>query len=782
MPPSPAESISRRASARPPWTRLLLALAVCGPALAIGGVPPWVVPWFCLIVAALWWRLCGRSEHPVRIPVVVAVGATLAVLTLIQWVPLPGLRELLAPGLQAQVVEALQGSGVDPPPGLSVTRADTALEAARLIGLTFLAAAAAQLSWRTCAALVAGVATVVAIVGLGQGLLGIDAIYGVYPPRDLPGPRPALMGTFVNPNHQSGLLLLGIFCAGALARELHRRRMSTRDPHRYDAHGDWMYAALAATLIQVAALLLSLSRAAMLAGLLLGPAALMLGLRRRADAHSDRGRRRRRRSPARLLIAGGFVVTVLVIGQHEAWSELRTLLDLTQEEPKYRMAVEGLQLVELSPVVGIGRGGFIDLYPLVDSRPGTVIYTHLESTPAAMVLEWGPVVGLAALLSLGAWWVWAFSSAGRREDARGRRIALLGLLALALQSIGDFSLEFLGVAAPACALAGALSPRRAFTLAPGPCRWGGLSALIAAVLLAAAAYPQTWSMRAEGNEAILEGTLSAQQVLSQRPLDGRAHAVLARRAANAGDWERAHARARVATRRFPGSMDGWLVLGAAQLELGETREGRASTRTALELMSSPIDVSLSSYLLGKFPRPEDLVEVMPEGRAPFALLIQAFRDRAPEHAEALAAARTRTHPSDPLPLRYRSEMARRRGRPALALHHARLYRQLAPNEALSHLTVAAAFNAFSPPRRDDAIAALEQALADDDLSDPAERALVEETLVRQLLRNDDAASRTRAVEVAEALTRRPSRNRKDRQRREQLLSQARAALESDDED
>ena len=64
----PDDSI--RASERPgqlPWSRLLLALTVAGPALWLGGVPVGAVPAFLAVVLILWLRLCSRGGA-LRVP------------------------------------------------------------------------------------------------------------------------------------------------------------------------------------------------------------------------------------------------------------------------------------------------------------------------------------------------------------------------------------------------------------------------------------------------------------------------------------------------------------------------------------------------------------------------------------------------------------------------------------------------------------------------------------------------------------------------------------------
>src|SRR5690349_18915605 len=126
-PEAGTSSIARDRPHQPPWSRILLGLAITGPALWLGGVPSIVVPAFLVLLLAMWLRLCTRSENPLRVPYGAAVGLGAATLTLLQWIPLPSaVRELLAPALTLRVQAALAGSGAEPWLGLSPVPGDTA--------------------------------------------------------------------------------------------------------------------------------------------------------------------------------------------------------------------------------------------------------------------------------------------------------------------------------------------------------------------------------------------------------------------------------------------------------------------------------------------------------------------------------------------------------------------------------------------------------------------------------------------------------------------------------
>ncbi|MCA9711043.1 MAG: O-antigen ligase family protein, partial [Myxococcales bacterium] len=638
-------SARRQERSRRSWSQLLLTAAVASPALMLGGVPPLVVLAFLGLVLALWQRLCTRTQSPLLVPPAALLGVGATLLTFAQWVPMPGVQALLAPELHAAVQDALAGTGVEARAGLSPCPGDTGLECARLVGLTLLLVAAAQLSWRATATAVALAGSAVALLGFAHEALGLQAIYGFYAARDVDFVAlPSMLSTFVNPNHQSGLLLLGIFCAGGLAADQHRLGLDTTDPSKVDRYGDRFLAAMAALTVQIPALVLSLSRGAIVALLLVGPVAAWLGLRRQRSERQSQRRRSRHMSPLRAVVAVGLLGLLLLVAQHGAWRELATLLDLADPDAdldtKLRVARESAALVELSPWVGIGRGAFIDVFGAIDSRPSHVLHTHLESAPLAMVVEWGPWLGGAMVLGMTAWWGHAMLAHRRRRDGAARQVVLLGLLALAVQNAADFALEFLGVAAPAVALAGALSPKPAWRWSAKRARWSGTLALVAALGLAAWSRPHAFTQRVAIDAAIHAGEVDPAQEARWRPLDGRLHGLWARRAAERGDWPTALARAEVAIARRPGNVDAWLIRAAALHETGaDPQDVDRSMARGLALLHAPPDEALVEYLLERYPEPEAMASLCPPEPEPWRLLVEALRPVAPRHADALAAAR-----------------------------------------------------------------------------------------------------------------------------------------------
>ena len=772
----PAESASRSMGAgQLPWSRALLLLGIVGPPLALGGVKPWVVPAFVLVVCALLLRRCLRSDAPVRMPSLWWLGLLAAVLTFVQWMPLPpALLRVLAPELSRTVAELIAGTGLEAWSRISVHPGQTGLEVARLLGLTGMFVAAAQLSWRLVAAYVSLAGTLVAMVGFAQKLIGAEAIYGIYVPRqdiwgigqELGSP---LLTSFVNANHQSGLLLVGMFAAAASAVELHARARETRGRQASERLADRTYLAVGALVIQSTALILSMSRAALIAAVVVAPIALVLLLRAPRPVGSEPEHEQRRRL-ALLALVLGMLALALTQG---AWQQLASLRDIDAFHLKFRTVRDGLALIAMSPVLGIGRGAFVDLFPLVDSEPGVVQFTHLESTPLAWLVEWGPVPGGVLVLGMGFWWVQSF----RAQPDASRRIALCGLLALAIQSCADFSLDYLGVSAAAVALAGSLGygVTREGRASSQPTKRVLVISVVGAILAIAIAIPSipdSWSRRPSRDRAVLDGSLAIDSALRSTPLDSMLHLALARELANAGDWQAALARAEIAIRLRPSSLDARLLAATAAAHVGAPLDSIEHVRLGLEGLHEPVPDVLIEWLIESTPRPEQLSEFAPDSSKAWTALARALAHRSAVHARALATARTRTHPDEAEPLRLLAALALEAQNPGLALHHARLLVQLSPDDENAYRLRATARYRLGTRAQDQA-AVTELELARD-AGRFRDRAILDEQLIIGLVRLGDTESLLEAEQLIDGLL--AARAEPEvRQRRQQLADRVRAA-------
>jgi hypothetical protein len=293
----------------------------------------------------------------------------------------------------------------------------------------------------------------------------------------------------------------------------------------------------------------------------------------------------------------------------------------------------------------------------------------------------------------------------------------------------------------------------------------GSIVLVAAAGVGYLAVPGTWSHRTDRDHELARREIAATALLAARPIDATLHVAIARMLLAENDAAGALQRANAATKLRAGAMDGWLVRSDAAAQLGDREEADASMRRALAQIHVPIGEPLVDYLVERYPSPEALAALAPREPVPWRMLVRGLEVRSADHADAVAKLRADLDPLDPEPLVYRSRIALTGGNPALALHHARLLRQVAPQLAASHLAVANALAAIGG-REAEIVAALEAALADDVIEDPTERGRVEERLVRVLLAIGDEASLARAREVVPDLVARPASHEIRRGRRE----------------
>ncbi|MBL4683123.1 MAG: hypothetical protein JKY37_00925 [Nannocystaceae bacterium] len=92
-------------------------------------------------------------------------------------------------------------------------------------------------------------------------------------------------------------------------------------------------------------------------------------------------------------------------------------------------------------------------------------------------------------------------------------------------------------------------------------------------------------------------------LLAMRPLDGRLHGLIARRAAKERDWAKALHWAELSVDNRPGAIDPWLIRAAAEREISTAQRSNASMTQALLRLHKPPDEELRDYLLRHYPRP-----------------------------------------------------------------------------------------------------------------------------------------------------------------------------------
>ena len=143
----------------------------------------------------------------------------------------------------------------------------------------------------------------------------------------------------------------------------------------------------------------------------------------------------------------------------EALTRLATVLDPNSRGYAVRFAVwqAGLRAWLEHPWTGAGLGSFATATAPHFNRDHAVVFTHAENEPVHLLAEGG----LVALLIAGAGTAALVAAAWRRTRAAGNGPlamgALFGLLAVAIQSLGDFALHIPAVAMAALASAALLA-------------------------------------------------------------------------------------------------------------------------------------------------------------------------------------------------------------------------------------------------------------------------------------------------------------------------------------
>jgi len=252
--------------------------------------------------------------------------------------------------------------------------------------------------------------------------------------------------------------------------------------------------------------------------------------------------RRSRRVATVALVAAGAILAIVVLARSTE------VVDARGSDSAWRLragnARIALEILADHPWVGVGPGGYGEAFPRY-RRAGDNESQHAHVVPLELCAEWGLPLGLLGTIA----WLQAFlgpvlwptkrpvpDGAGAADEA-WRRGAAVGLAALALQSLADFTLLLPSLLWSAAIVRGRLAP----SAEPGASRGATLlrSGALSATLIAA-------SVAALGGLAWNERFESRQSLA-------------------AGEIESASAHAQRATRLAPWDPDGWILLGQAAL-------------------------------------------------------------------------------------------------------------------------------------------------------------------------------------------------------------------------
>lgn len=638
--------------------------------LAVGGAFRWVQATVAVLVAvalATQWpsrrRLVGLSP----LVVMICVAATLTALSLI---PLPGfLRELLDPvgyGLREDGAELLDVS-VWP----SASRDPAASLQALVYFMILLGAATGALRlavhergrFRLLSA-VAILGGACAIIGAVHEISGATKLYGVLEITA----KPNVIAPLLNENHFGSLMALGASVAIGLV--FYRRQPSW-------TRAIWVLVVLLCAAFAVA----SRSRGAAV-GLCFGSlttGALCIAQR----FASPEGKRRRGLSASSipLVIVGVCMVLLAVYSSSGGVADRlsRTSLDeINQPFSRFAAWRSSWKLIEESPWVGVGRGGFEPSFTRVHDASGTITFSHVENEYLQAVIDWG----IPGAIILGAALLWAASVALRRwRDGPLIAAALGGLTAVVVQSNVDFGVELLGLAIPVVGTAATVlyvplredRERRVVTRVVRSVQIAGL--IIGAALLIS---PLTTTI-AEDHETLQRPNVTLPEIrsaLARHPLDYYAYARASQLTRGAGD-SKAIVLLNHAMRLHPTHPD--LHRMAARLLIAGHHEQQAAIEYAQAMRSTRSPSRLLKEIVEAFA-PAEAASAIPTDYPDPRLIINTLADMKRDDIASLWLTRVvERHPGEPRTCAMIYEVSLRLGDVAAAQSAGRYCVQLLPD-------------------------------------------------------------------------------------------------------
>lgn len=426
----------------------LVAITLVGLPLAVGGVHVVTVSVAAtLLTAALGLLVRDASSRGarIRLDLFAFVPLALLALTLLQTVPLPSfLLRLVAPqnhDIYQSAVDFLGPAAAGRTAFPVALDVPGALEAAIFIwtcAAAFVACSTlASRSEDTADWLLRALVTAGALVlGLGviQTTFGLEGVLDVYPVADS-GATAFFRSTFVNPNHLAGFLTFsGLIALG--------QSQNADQPRETIVFGALFLACIVAAV-------LTLSRGGMVAAL---AGSVVYG------GVSIRNQRPGLRTAvARLWLLGvlAVVTTVAMIGYDAVLTALGTVPGFADAGRDVKVAAfAGMRsIVSAFPTAGVGPGATADVFALVNDVSPGVSFSHAESFPLQLAINWGVPAAAAALLLGGVATLPALVRCSSQALLLGVGVGLYTLLA---HNLVDFSLSVAGVAVPAAAALGVL--------------------------------------------------------------------------------------------------------------------------------------------------------------------------------------------------------------------------------------------------------------------------------------------------------------------------------------
>ena len=432
--------------------------AVAWGAFAFGAVYPWAFTPLAAVCAVV--GVAGLATGEAGRPPLGALAAALIVVALavgVQIIPLPSsIVERVSPAADALMRPGdMPASAPSTRQTLSIVPEKTVIGLALFVSLALFLLGSSRLISAVgaypVAVFILVVGVLLSVIGIVQDALTINdvypLIYGFWKPK---GGRP--FGPFVNRNHFAGWMLMALplglaAAADAITRMVNRGPDSgRRDYIRSMSSGDFAVALLvaAASVIMGAALLLTRSRSgvvAFAAGTVLVAAAVY---------------RRHRTLRQRAVILVPFAV--LVLGS-VMWAGLDNAVGKFFERSTIPSAVGGrtgawkdtLEIIRNFPLTGAGLNSYGSAMMLYQSDSRELHYQEAHNDYLQIAAEGGVLVGVPVLLAVGIF-VRDVRRRFREAPTEGttywlRVGSVVGLIAIALQSAVEFSLQMPGNAA-----------------------------------------------------------------------------------------------------------------------------------------------------------------------------------------------------------------------------------------------------------------------------------------------------------------------------------------------
>jgi putative inorganic carbon (hco3(-)) transporter len=447
----------------------LLAVAITWGAFAFGGVRPWaywplavaaqVVGWSGLLIR----RPSGSPQLAVR-----SLTAALAVFLLagaVQLIPLPNATvTAISPESLALIAQYDPAANLAPPShALSISPSDTARGLAVIASLAVLAVGASRLFgligvWKIASA-VAVIGVLLALTGIVQKPLYAGKIYGFWAP---PGGGSAF-GPFVNKNHFAGWMLMavpltvGLLC-GRMAREMRGVHSSLRERLLWLATPNASHLILlaAALGLMVLSLILTMSRSGMTA------AVCAMGLA---------GTLAWRRYPGRQRLVAVAVLVIISVGA-AGWVGFGEIAARFSQDDVHDLNGrigpwgDAISIASHYPLAGTGLNTYGIATLFLQKFNLSVHYAQAHNDYLQLAAEGGLLLCLPAAACLVAM---ALTIRRRFKEETSnstywiRAGAVIGLLAIGVQEMVDFSLQMPGNAflfTVVCAIAMHRTPMR----------------------------------------------------------------------------------------------------------------------------------------------------------------------------------------------------------------------------------------------------------------------------------------------------------------------------------